>query len=168
MFEVISTILYVAVVLIAVLLICLVLVQPSKGGGFGSAFGGIGESVFGAQAMSQLSKVTVVLLTLFFVLTLILAVMTGHRSKSASTEGSLLLKQEAKAVPAAKKSETPAPAAQQKTAAPAPVKTLSASKPAPAAKKAEAPAAKAAPAAKKAEAPAPAPAKTSSGGKPVK
>ena len=80
MFEVISTILYVAVVLIAILLICLVLVQPSKGGGFGSAFGGIGESVFGAQAMSQLSKVTVFLLTMFFVLTLVLAVMTGHRS----------------------------------------------------------------------------------------
>ena len=147
MFEVISTILYVAVVLIAVLLICLVLVQPSKGGGFGSAFGGIGESVFGAQAMSQLSKVTVFLLTLFFVLTLILAVMTGHRSKNASTEGSLLLKQEAKAVPAAKK--TSAPAAQQKaTPAPAPVKTLSAPK--------AAPAKKAAPAAKKAETPAPA------------
>ena len=101
MFEVISTFLYVAVVLIAVLLIGLVLVQPSKGGGLGSAFGGIGESVFGAQAMSQLSKVTVVLLSLFFVLTLILAVMTGHRSKAAvSAESSLLLKQEAKAGPA--------------------------------------------------------------------
>lgn len=122
MFEVISTILYVAVVLIALLLICLVLVQPSKGGGFGSAFGGIGESVFGAQAMSQLSKVTVVLLTLFFVLTLILAVMTGHRTRSASTDGSLLLKQEAKAKPEAK-AEAKKPEA--KPAAPAPVKTLS-------------------------------------------
>ena len=120
MFEVISTILYVAVVIIALLLICLVLVQPSKGGGFGSAFGGIGESVFGAQAMSQLSKVTVVLLTLFFILPLILAVMTGHRSKAASTEGSVLLKQEAKAQPAAK--------AETKPAAPAPVKTLSSPK----------------------------------------
>ena len=139
MFEVISTILYVAVVLIAVLLICLVLVQPSKGGGFGSAFGGIGESVFGAQAMSQLSKVTVVLLTLFFVLTLILAVMTGHRSKAAvSGEGSLLLKQEAKAVPAKADAAKTAPA---KTTgmAPAPVKTLS-KKPAPARKPAAAPA----------------------------
>ena len=129
MFEVISTFLYVAVVLIALLLIGLVLVQPSKGGGFGSAFGGIGESVFGAQAMSQLSKVTVVLLSLFFVLTLILAVMTGHRSKAAvSSEGSLLLKQEAKAAPAktqagpVKKDEKKAaPAAGM---APAPVKTL--------------------------------------------
>ncbi len=95
MFNVISTILYVAVVLIALLLICLVLVQPSKGGGLGSAFGGIGESVFGAQAMSQLSKVTVVLLTLFFILTLVLAVMTGHRSRSAESS-SLVLTQQVK------------------------------------------------------------------------
>ena len=149
MFNVISTILYVAVVLIALLLICLVLVQPSKGGGLGSAFGGIGESVFGAQAMSQLSKVTVVLLSLFFVLTLILAVMTGHRSKAAiSVESSVLLKQEAKAKAApAKKPAAPAKADAAKAApakssgmAPAPVKTLS-KKPAPApAKKNTAPA----------------------------
>ncbi len=132
MFEVISTFLYVAVVLIAVLLIGLVLVQPSKGGGLGSAFGGIGESVFGAQAMSQLSKVTVVLLSLFFVLTLILAVMTGHRSKAAvSAESSLLLKQEAKAGAPAKAKAAPAKADAAKAApakaaglAPAPVKTL--------------------------------------------
>ena len=158
MFEVISTFLYVAVVLIALLLIGLVLVQPSKGGGLGSAFGGIGESVFGAQAMSQLSKVTVVLLSLFFVLTLILAVMTGHRSKAAvSGEGSLLLKQEAKAAPAKADAAKAAPA---KTAglAPAPVKTLSkkpAAAPAPAKKPAAAPAGKAAPAPAKKPAAAP-------------
>ena len=135
MFDVVSTILYVAVVLIALLLICLVLIQPSKGGGFGSAFGGIGESVFGAQAMSQLSKVTVVMLTLFFILTLILAVMTGHRTKAASPEGSLLLKQEAKAAPAKAPAKPAVQAAPAKPAAkdpavkpapaPAPVKTLS-------------------------------------------
>ena len=157
MFEVISTFLYVAVVLIAVLLIGLVLVQPSKGGGLGSAFGGIGESVFGAQAMSQLSKVTVVLLSLFFVLTLILAVMTGHRSKAAvSAENSLLLKQEAKAGAPAKAKAAPAKADATKAApaksaglAPAPVKTLS-KKPAPPAQKpAAAPAQKPAAPAKK-------------------
>ncbi len=161
MFEVVSTFLYVAVVLIAVLLIGLVLVQPSKGGGLGSAFGGIGESVFGAQAMSQLSKVTVVLLSLFFVLTLILAVMTGHRSKAAvSSEGSVLLKQEAKAKAApAKKPAAPAKAdaakavpAQSSGMAPAPVKTLSKKPAAAPAKKpaspAKADAAKAAPAKK--------------------
>ena len=94
MLTVVSAIIYAAVVLIAVLLIVLVLVQPSKGGGFGSAFGGVGESVFGAQAMGQLSKLTIVLLTLFFVLTLALAVLTGHK---AAANKSLL----AKEVPAA-------------------------------------------------------------------
>lgn len=97
MLTVVSAIIYAAVVLIAVLLIVLVLVQPSKGGGFGSAFGGVGESVFGAQAMGQLSKLTIVLLTLFFVLTLALAVLTGHK---AAANKSLL----AKEVPAAESS----------------------------------------------------------------
>ena len=107
MLTVVSAIIYAAVVLIAVLLIVLVLVQPSKGGGFGSAFGGVGESVFGAQAMGQLSKLTIVLLTLFFVLTLALAVLTGHK---AAANKSLL----AKEVPAAEapaKPEVNAPAA---------------------------------------------------------
>jgi len=167
MFEVISTFLYVAVVLIAVLLIGLVLVQPSKGGGLGSAFGGIGESVFGAQAMSQLSKVTVVLLSLFFVLTLILAVMTGHRSKAAvSAENSLLLKQEAKSAGPAKAKAAPAKADAAKAApakaagmAPAPVKTLNKKPAAAPAKKPAAPAQKPAAApAKKPEAPAQKPA----------
>ena len=160
MFEVISTFLYVAVVLIAVLLIGLVLVQPSKGGGLGSAFGGIGESVFGAQAMSQLSKVTVVLLSLFFVLTLILAVMTGHRSKAAvSAESSLLLKQEAKAGAPAKADAAKAAPAKSAGLAPAPVKTLSKKPAAPAQKPAAVPAKKpAAPAQKPAAAPAKKPA----------
>ena len=122
MFTVVSAIFYTAVVLIALLLIGLVLVQPSKGGGFGSAFGGVGESVFGAQAMGQLSKLTVILLTLFFILTLTLAVMTGHRSKTAVTDDSLLLQNSS--VPAA---AAPVKTASKKDAlspAPAPVKKL--------------------------------------------
>ncbi len=137
MFTVVSAIIYTAVVLIALLLIGLVLVQPSKGGGFGSAFGGVGESVFGAQAMGQLSKLTVVLLTLFFVLTLTLAVMTGHRSKNLVTKGSILLG--SASAPAAapaksasdKKEVSPAVPAKSgadrkdaPSSAPAPVKTL--------------------------------------------
>ncbi len=133
MFTVVSAIIYTAVVLIALLLIGLVLVQPSKGGGFGSAFGGVGESVFGAQAMGQLSKLTVVLLTLFFILTLTLAVMTGHRSKSLVTDGSVLLQNSSAPAKSAsgKKEVSPSvsgkPAADKKdvsSSAPAPVKTL--------------------------------------------
>ena len=80
-----ATILNTLVVILAVLLIALILVQPSKsGGGFGSAFGGLGESVFGAQAMSHLSKLTVWCISIFFILTLASAIIAGHM-KTADT-----------------------------------------------------------------------------------
>ena len=85
---VLSVILYTVAILIAILLVCLVLVQPSKGGGLGSAFGGVGESVFGAQTMSHLSKLTVILITVFFVVTLALAAISGHKDSSRSTAAS--------------------------------------------------------------------------------
>ena len=101
---ILSVILYTVAVIIAILLICLVLVQPSKGGGLGSAFGGVGESVFGAQTMSHLSKLTVVLITIFFVVTLALAAISGHKDSSKGTAaGSAVLKMEQPAAPAEKK-----------------------------------------------------------------
>lgn len=114
MFTVISSVIYTMVVLIAILLIILVLVQPSKSGGLGSAFGGVGESVFGAQAMGQLSKLTVVLLTLFFILTLLLAIMTGHRTKDSGIKDSVL----------AGEKTTMEQTVKKETSAPAPVKEL--------------------------------------------
>ncbi|MBR2425546.1 MAG: preprotein translocase subunit SecG [Lentisphaeria bacterium] len=85
MLSALSVILYGAAVLVSLLLIALVLVQPSKSGGFGSAFGGLGESVFGAQAMSHLSKLTVIFITVFFVVTLLLAVVAGHAKNETTT-----------------------------------------------------------------------------------
>ncbi|OGV54788.1 MAG: preprotein translocase subunit SecG [Lentisphaerae bacterium GWF2_44_16] len=82
--EVLTIVLYTLVVIVAILLIGLVLIQQSKGGGFGSAFGGVGESVFGAHAGSHLTKLTVILTTFFFVLILTLAIITGHRDKPKS------------------------------------------------------------------------------------
>jgi len=70
--------LYAVVVVLSLLLIGLVLIQPAKSGGMGAAFGGIGESVFGAKAGSHLTKATVVMTTLFFVLTLVLAALIGR------------------------------------------------------------------------------------------
>ena len=82
--DVITVILYTLVIIVALLLIGLVLIQQSKGGGFGGAFGGVGESVFGAHAGSHLTKLTVILTTSFFVLTLLLAVIVGHSSRERS------------------------------------------------------------------------------------
>ena len=84
--SILATILNTLVVLLAILLIALILVQPSKsGGGFGSAFGGLGESVFGAQAMSHLSKLTVWCISIFFILTLASAIVAGHIHTSDSS-----------------------------------------------------------------------------------
>lgn len=82
--SVLLIVLYTAVVIVALLLIGVILIQPSKSGGFGGSFGGVGESVFGAHAMGHLSRLTVVLISLFFILTLLLAVITSHRAKEKS------------------------------------------------------------------------------------
>ena len=82
--DVITVVLYTLVIIVALLLIGLVLIQQSKGGGFGGSFGGVGESVFGAHAGSHLTKLTVILTTSFFVLTLLLAVIVGHSNRGRS------------------------------------------------------------------------------------
>ena len=101
-----ATILNTLVVILAVLLIALILVQPSKsGGGFGSAFGGLGESVFGAQAMSHLSKLTVWCISIFFVLTLASAIVAGHMQAADTSvveeESSIALAGSAEELPVA-------------------------------------------------------------------
>ena len=78
------TILYTLVIVVALLLAILILIQPSKSGGFGAVFGGVGESVFGARAGSHLTKATVVLTVIFFVLALTLAALIGHSRSSKS------------------------------------------------------------------------------------
>lgn len=70
--------LYVLVAVISLLVIGIILIQPSKSGGMGAAFGGIGESVFGAQAGSHLTKATVIMTGVFFLLALVLATLIGR------------------------------------------------------------------------------------------
>lgn len=61
-------------VLTSVMLIGLVLIQKSKGGGLGgSAFGGAAETVFGARAGNFLTKATIILTVIFMVNTLALS-----------------------------------------------------------------------------------------------
>ena len=91
-----EVILYVAVILVALLLIALVLVQQSKGGGFGGAFGGLGESILGAQAGSHLTKLTVILGSIFFVLVLAIAVVIAHHKEGKSNVDELISKEAAK------------------------------------------------------------------------
>lgn len=121
-----AVILYSAVILVAVLLIALILVQQSKGGGFGGAFGGLGESILGAQAGSHLTKLTVILSSIFFILVLAVAVLISHGGAMKSSDDTVsqhikeaVDQKDAPAAPAAPQtpsvSVTPAaPAAPQK------------------------------------------------------
>ena len=69
--------------MVALLLIAVVLVQQSKDGGLGgSPFGGAGDAVFGGQASDHLTKITVALASIFLILTLSLAIITGRRSSN--------------------------------------------------------------------------------------
>ena len=74
---VLTVLLYVAIFIVALLLIVLILIQPSKSGGMGAAFGGVGESVFGGKAGSHLTKTTVIMTAVFFVIALALAATIG-------------------------------------------------------------------------------------------
>ena len=138
--------LYVLVVIAAVLLIGLILLQPAKSGGMGAAFGGVGESVFGGKAGSHLTKATVYLTAIFFIIALALAALIGRGVRISgaadSTVDNYLAEKPAAAAPAAK--VAPAAKAPAKQAAPA-AKAAPAKKAATAAK---APAKQAAPAKK--------------------
>ncbi|MBQ9789744.1 MAG: preprotein translocase subunit SecG [Lentisphaeria bacterium] len=73
-----TIVLYVAVILVALMLIALILVQQSKSGGLGGTFGGVGESLMGGQAGSHLTKATVWLTVVFFILILLLAMVISR------------------------------------------------------------------------------------------
>jgi preprotein translocase subunit SecG len=78
--------LYALVVVVALLLIGVILIQPSKSGGMGAAFGGIGESVFGGKTGSHLTKATVWMTAIFLIITLVLAALVGHGFRLDNSE----------------------------------------------------------------------------------
>jgi preprotein translocase subunit SecG len=122
--NILISVLTVADVVIALLLIGLILVQQSKDSGFGSAFGGMGDAVFGAQTGSHMAKLTVVFASLFLILTLALAIITGHRKAPKSIVELEGAKTEAKASVPAKNDKTDLPAAKaDKIAEPVPEKS---------------------------------------------
>jgi preprotein translocase subunit SecG len=72
-------------VIVAFLLIGVILIQETKSqGGIGLAGGAMTETVLGASAGNVLTKVTVALASLFLGITLVLAILTGHRQPGRS------------------------------------------------------------------------------------
>lgn len=81
-----ETIVLVVHVLAAAGVIALVLLQHGKGADMGAAFGsGTSGSLFGSSGSANfLSRATAMFVTVFFITSLILAYMSGHRSDSGS------------------------------------------------------------------------------------
>ncbi len=79
-------------VLCSVMLIGLILLQRSKSEGLGAAFGGgMGESLFGSRAGNVLTKMTVILGSVFLVNTLALGILYagGSATRSSISRGLL-------------------------------------------------------------------------------
>ena len=106
--NVLTILCYTLIVVVALLLIGLIMIQPSKSGGMGAAFGGIGEA-FGGKAGSHLTKTTVIMTAIFFIVALALAAFIGHGGgkKEASDEFSkaLAVQEESMAAAPAEKAE---------------------------------------------------------------
>lgn len=72
-------------VIVCLLMTLLILMQRPKQEGLGAAFGGgVTDQVFGARTTNVLQKGTVYLGSLFFILSLALAVLIGQKNKTTS------------------------------------------------------------------------------------
>ncbi|MES2440181.1 MAG: preprotein translocase subunit SecG [Verrucomicrobiota bacterium] len=73
-------------VIVCLLMTLIILMQRPKQEGLGAAFGGgVTDQVFGARTTNVLQKGTVYLGSLFFILSLALAVLIGQKNKTIST-----------------------------------------------------------------------------------
>lgn len=67
---------------VCLLMVLLILMQRPKQEGLGAAFGtNVTDQVFGARTTNVLQRGTVYLASLFFILSLTLAILIGHRNK---------------------------------------------------------------------------------------
>ena len=88
MANVLTAILNTLTVLICLFMICLILIQRGKGGGLAGAFGGVGgSSAFGTKAGDVFTRVTMVVATIWIVLSMLLVVVYNRPRTSAFDDG---------------------------------------------------------------------------------
>ena len=108
-------------------MVFVVLMQRPRSEGLGAAFGGgLTDNVFGSQTTNVLAKFTTWLAIAFFVITLLLSIVTAKSANSKSAFQKQLLSApvpQASATPAAEESATsaaqPVPSAEEMPSAPA-------------------------------------------------
>ena len=92
MLDISITLVVIAHIVVSLLLILVILMQRPKQEGLGAAFGsGVTDAAWGARTTDVLQKGTVYLGTLFFVFSLVLAILMGKRngieSKNFASDG---------------------------------------------------------------------------------
>lgn len=92
--------------IVAIAIICIILIQPAESGGFLGSSGSMSNMMAPRRSADILTRATTILAGCFFVTSLILAVMAGHRPESSS-----ILDAAATETPAAATTEAAAPAA---------------------------------------------------------
>lgn len=100
-------------IIVCILMIAVVLMQRPKSEGLGAAFGGgMTDNLFGAETTNVLSRFTVWLGGLFFLLTLVISILYVKRSSGETAVQRQLLKAPSpvtKAVEESQKKETSVP-----------------------------------------------------------
>lgn len=81
--DIISTVLFVAFVIVCVFIVLLVLVQDDGQNGMGGLLGGRGTAAFGSHSANVLTKASAVFVTLFFAIALSLAMLNSKPTVSA-------------------------------------------------------------------------------------
>lgn len=102
-----QTVILVIHLLIAAGLVGVILIQRSEGGALGMGGGGGGGFMTGRAAADLLTRTTAVLATGFFITSIVLAIMAGHKGESKS----ILDKAPAPVTAPAKPAEPAAPVA---------------------------------------------------------
>jgi preprotein translocase subunit SecG len=123
-------------VIVCLLMTLIILMQRPKQEGLGAAFGGgVTDQVFGARTTNVLQRGTVYLGSLFFILSLALAVLIGQKNKTISTVTKTEPAAKVEEAPAAKPVEALAPKSLSEelpAETPAPAETAPAPEPTPA------------------------------------
>ena len=123
-------------VIVCLLMTLIILMQRPKQEGLGAAFGGgVTDQVFGARTTNVLQRGTVYQGSLFFILSLVLAVLIGQKNKTTSTVTPTEPAAKVEEAPAAKPDEALAPKSLSEelpAVTPAPVETTPAPEPTPA------------------------------------
>ena len=82
---VLGIILLVAFIIVCLLLVAIVLLQNEDGDGLGGLLGGASNVAFGSRAGNVLTRTTYVLVTLFFALSVGLALLNKAKNKVTKT-----------------------------------------------------------------------------------